>query len=74
MVDLSNFSPREEALNKVETFNQKMKSVRIGTGVKFKEVMGEKLDDRIFEVLYDLKLKGYYSLQNKEEITILKHV
>jgi len=63
----------EEALHKVEVFNKKMQSIQIGTTVKFQEVMGEKLDDRIFEILYDLKLKGYYSFQHYGEITVLKH-
>ncbi len=66
----------EEAYQKVREFNKIARNFHIGSSVNFKESVGVKIDDRIFEILYDLKLKGIYDIKSSisEEIEIRKHV
>src|SRR3569833_4292 len=66
----------EDAYQKVRTFNERMKDFQIGSRVIFKDIVGEDFDDRIYEIFYDLKLKGIYEIINRypAKVILYRHV
>lgn len=66
----------EDAYQKVRIFNEKMRNYQIGSTIIFKDIMGEDFDDRIYEIFYDLTLKGIYKIAGTYpgKIILYKHV
>ena len=66
----------DEAYQIVRTFNEKAKKFNIGTIINYKDMMGEVPNDKVFEIIYDLTLKGIFKIVNRfpMEIGLYKHV
>ncbi|OAQ43512.1 hypothetical protein A5893_17145 [Pedobacter psychrophilus] len=66
---------QKTAVEKVRLFNKRIKEIQIGTKINFETIMNERMDDRVFEILYDLKLKGFYDINEYYgDVTLYKHV
>lgn len=65
----------ENAFQKVREFNSRIKDLELGSKISYKEIMNENMDDRTYEIIYDLKLKGIYQFNEyKGDIIKLKNV
>lgn len=63
------------ACEKVKQFNALLKDHHPGHMVSFETLMGERADDRVLEVLYDLHLKGVYEVKSfKGDLILKSHV
>lgn len=65
----------ESAFQKVKEFNIRIKNLDLGSKISYKEIMNENMDDRTYEIIYDLNLKGVYKFNEYQgDITKLKNI
>lgn len=65
----------KDAFEKVRLFNRRIQEIQIGTKINYETIMNERMDDRVFEILYDLKLKKVYDINEYYgDIKLYKHV